>query len=153
MRKYLIIKRISIASIKYVTFCCCIASLFLFSSCGKKIKIIVPSGYIGEVTLVKSNVTSNQLTLDANGIGYINKETFDSLKWQPSVHDASGKDLSANCVGYSPSAFWARGKAQSSESNIVIESLSFEIVPDSLIGKKQYYSVDLFKVVDTLKIK
>jgi hypothetical protein len=126
----------------------------LLTACTKsEYKIIVPNGYIGKVCLIKSNVTSNILTLDSNGIGYINEKTFNKLRYAPSVNDASGKDLFPNCVGYSPSVFWGIGNSESSTSKLKINYLSFEIVPDSLIGKKQYYSTDLFKVADTLKIK
>lgn len=128
-------------------------TLLLTACTNSEYKIVVPRGYIGEVSLIKSNVSSNILTLDSNGVGYITEETFDKLRYKPSVNDASGKDLLSNCVGYSPSAFWARGEVQTSQSKMKIHYLSFEIVPDSLIGKKQYYSTDLFKVVDTLKIK
>lgn len=124
-----------------------------FSCSDSEYKIIVPNGYVGEVCLIKSNVTTNKLTIHSNGIGYINEETFDDLLYQPSVFDASGKDLSKNCIGYSPSAFWALGNAESGKTNLQINFKSFEIVPDSLIGKKQYYDVDLFKVVDTLIVK
>ena len=128
--------------------------MLFFTACtNSEYKIVVPNGYIGEVSLIKSNVTTDILTLDSNGVGYITEETFDKLRYKPSVHDVSGKDLLPNCVGYNPSAFWARGEVQSSQSKIKIHYLSFEIAPDSLIGKKQYYSTDLFKVIDTLKIK
>jgi hypothetical protein len=47
----------------------------LLTACTKsEYKIIVPNGYIGKVCLIKSNVTSNILTLDSNGIGYINDD-------------------------------------------------------------------------------
>ncbi|MBL7883997.1 MAG: hypothetical protein JNL69_07995 [Bacteroidia bacterium] len=118
-----------------------------------KLKIIVPDGFTGEVCLIKSNVLSNELVLDSNGIGYITESTFDGIKFEPIVLSASGKNLSANCVGFSPSVFWARGEFESLEPKVKIKYMSFEIVPDSLIGKKQYYDTDLLKFVDTLKLK
>lgn len=124
----------------------------LLYSCSR-IEITVPNGYTGEVCLIKSNVATNELILDSNGIGYINEETFEDLKWQPIVHDVSGKDLESNCVGYNPSAFWGKGKAESLNPKRKIEYMGFEIVPDNLKGHKQYYDTDLFKVVDTLKLK
>jgi hypothetical protein len=69
------------------------------------------------------------------------------------VFNKSGKNMSANCVGFSPSVFWAIGEASSSESKLKIRYKSFEIVPDSLIGQKQYYSIDLFKSVDTTLVR
>lgn len=130
-----------------------VISLLMYSCSDSEYKIIVPKGYTGEVCLVKANVKENILTIDNNGIGYINEETYNKLKFKPTVIDASGKSLSENCVGYSPSAFWGKGNSESSQSKLKINYLSFEIVPDSLIGKKQYYSIDLFKFVDTLKLK
>jgi hypothetical protein len=129
-------------------------SLALFIGCEiNKTKIVVKNGYIGGVWLIKSNVTSNELTLDSNGIGYINEETFNELKYAPSVFEVSGADISIKCVGYSQSAFWARGFGESSESRFKIEYKSFEIVPYNSIGEKQYYHKNLFAIVDTLKLK
>ena len=39
--------------------------------------IVVPTNYSGEVDLILANVTDNILTLDTNGIGYIDQWTFD----------------------------------------------------------------------------
>jgi hypothetical protein len=124
-------------------------------SCNRteKLEITVPIGYIGEICLVKSNVTTNELLIDSNGIGYINETTYENQESQPIVHDASGKDLTSNCVGYNPSSFWALGEYKSLEPKIKIKYLGFEIVPDSLKGRKQYFSNTSFKLVDTLKIK
>ena len=90
-----------------------------------EMEIVVPNGYTGQVCLVKSNVKENELVLDTNGIGYINESTYNSLKLKPIVQDVSGKDLSGNCVGFNPTAFWGRGKSQSSESKKVINYVSF----------------------------
>lgn len=139
---------------RHIQNCLFIILFLVLSSCGvNKIKIIVPVGYVGDVNLIRSNVFSNQLTLDTNGIGYLTQTTFDNLKLEPEVYDALGKDLSANCVGYNSSTFWAIGKSNSPELKCIIKSMSFEIVPDSLIGKKQYYFTDLCKLVDISKIK
>lgn len=133
---------------------CILVLLILFTRCEiSKMKIIVPKGYHGAVCLILSNVVSDELVIDTNGIGYINEETYNSIKLTPLVFDVSGKDLSSNCVGYTPSVFWARGYFGSSESKVKIKYLTFEIVPDNLKGQKQYYSKELFKLVDTLKLK
>jgi hypothetical protein len=108
---------------------------------------------LASVCPIKSNVTKNELTIDSNGIGYISEDTFEDLKWQPIVKNVSGKDLTDNCVGYSSSAFWSMGKAESLKPKMKIEYMGFEIVPDNLKGQKQYYDTDLFKVVDTLKVR
>lgn len=128
-------------------------TIFLTGCKSDEIKIVVPDGYYGQVTLVKSTKDRDQLEVNSDGIGYVSFKTYNQLESRPKVFNASGKDLSANLVGYSPSAFWAVGSTSSSESNLNIRYKSFEIVPDSLVGHKQYYSVDLYKVVDTTLIK
>jgi hypothetical protein len=128
-------------------------TIFLTGCKSDEIKIIVPNGYHGQVTLVKSTRDLDQLQINKDGIGYVSFKTYNQLESRPKVFNASGKDLSANLVGYSPSAFWAVGSTSSSESNLNIRHKSFEIVPDSLVGRKQYYTVDLYKVVDTALIK
>ena len=139
---------------KYRPFYFFLLVALIFLSCkNAHLKIIVPNGYVGEVCLIKANVKRNELKIDSNGIGYINEETFNNLFSKPLVFDESGKDLSENCVEYNPSTFWALGEAESPQSNRIIHFMSFEIVPDSLKGIYQYYNVDLFKVVDTTKIK
>lgn len=132
-------------------------TIFLFvimTSCGfNRLKVIVPDGYTGEVCLIKSNVKTNELVINSNGIGYITEDTYEGMKFQPEVYNVSGKNLSANCVGFSPSVFWAIGEYESKSPKLNVKYAGFEIVPDSLIGKKQYYSVDFSKFVDTLKLK
>lgn len=117
------------------------------------LKIVVPDNYTGQISLVKSNVTENILTLDTNGIGYLNKGTFNKLHSKPIVVDKNGKDLSEQCVGFNPSTFFGLGTSASSEENGEIKSLSFEIVPIDKIGEKQYYHIDLTKLVDKGKIE
>jgi hypothetical protein len=128
--------------------------VLILTGCGcNRIKIIVPNGYVGEVNLIRSNVFVDQLILDSNGIGYITPNTFEELKLKPEIYDISGNDLSENSIPYNSSAFWAIGKSEAPELKLVIRSLSFEIVPDSLKNKKQYYSTDLFKLVNPSKIR
>lgn len=104
-----------------------ILALATFFSCSdSEYKIIVPDGYVGEVCLIKSNGNTNKLTIDSNGIGYINEDTFDDLLYQPSVFSSSGKDLSQNCVGFSPSAFWGLVEAES-ETKLKIKYMSLRL--------------------------
>lgn len=117
------------------------------------LKIVVPVNYTGQISLIKSNVTENILTLDTNGIGYLNEWTFNKLHSKPIVVDKNGKDLSQQCVGFNPSTFFGLGTSASSEENGEIKSLSFEIVPIDKIGEKQYYHIDLTKLVDKGKIE
>ena len=106
------------------------------------LKIIVPNDYKGKINLVLSNVDNNILTVDSNGIGYLNKWTFNKTYTRPNVVQVDGKNLDKNLVGFNPSTFF--GTTVGGE----IQSLSFEIVPDDKIGQKQYYSKDLTNLVD-----
>jgi hypothetical protein len=109
--------------------------------------IKVPNGYHGEINLVLSNVKDNILTVDSNGIGYINVWTFNKTYSLPKVEQIDGKNLDKNLVGFNTSTFWAKGKS-SGTSGKEIESISFEIVPDDRLGQKQYYSTDITTLVE-----
>jgi hypothetical protein len=112
-----------------------------------KLKITIPNGYCGQISLVKSNASNNVLTVDSNGIGYLTKWTFDKLYLKPTVIQQDGKNIDKNLVGFNPSTFFGIRKSCCIEGQ-EIESLSFEIVPDSVIGQKQYYSKSLLNLVD-----
>ncbi len=106
--------------------------------------VIVPNGYRGEINLVLSNVDNNILTVDSYGIGYLNKWTFSKTYSRPVVKQADGKDLDKNLVGFNPSTFFGTSIGGGNS----IKTLSFEIVPDSVLGQKQYYSADWIKHVN-----
>ena len=106
--------------------------------------IIVPNGYKGEINLVLSNVKDNILTVDSNGIGYLNEWTFNKTYSRPIVEQLDGKNLDKNLVGFNTSTFFGTSIGGGNS----IKSLSFEIVPDSVLGQKQYYSADWTKYVD-----
>lgn len=108
------------------------------------LKIKVPNGYKGEINLVLSNVKENILTIDNNGIGYLNEWTFNKTYSTPIVEQLDEKNLEKNLVGFNPSTFF--GKSIGGENEI--KSLSFEIVPDNLLGQKQYYGTDWTKFVN-----
>ena len=114
--------------------------------------IKVPNGYKGEINLVLSNVKDNILTVDSNGIGYVNEWTFNKTYSRPIVEQLDGKNIDKYLVGFNPPTFWAKGETSSSESNLKIQTLSFEIVADYKLGQKQYKSTDLFKQVDKTKL-
>lgn len=116
------------------------------------LEIVVPKGYTGEVTLVLSNVDENILTVDTNGIGYINKRTFEKTYTPPVVIDNEGNNLDKQCVGFNPSTFWAKGYSTSTEHPDRIHYLSFEIVPKDKAGQKQHYNKELTKLVDATKL-
>lgn len=73
--------------------------------------IVVPTNYSGEVDLVLANVTENILTLDKNGIGYINQWTFDKTYTRPIVVDQDGNNLDSSLIGFNPTSFWSVGKS------------------------------------------
>ena len=108
-------------------------------------EIKIPEGYTGEVNLVLSNVKENRLSVDSNGIGYINQRTFTNTFHPIILQD--GKDITDRTVGFNPSTFW--GVTKTTFNGKVIKSLNFEIVPDNKKGEKQYYNTDLSKFVDT----
>ena len=112
-----------------------------------KLTITIPNGYCGQISLVKSNATNNILTVDSNGIGYLTKWTFDKLYLKSTVIQQDGKNIDKNLVGFNPSTFFGTGKSCCIDGQ-ELESLSFEIVPDSVIGQKQYYSKSLLNLVD-----
>lgn len=123
-----------------------------------KLTITVPKGYQGEINLVLSNVNKDILEVDENGIGYITKETFDKKHSKPIVLEEDGTDVSDKSVGFNSSAFWAIGESSYAidESNpktqIVIKTLSFELVPKDKKGEKQYYSPDLMELIDKTRL-
>ena len=137
----------------YFTITAIAFAVFHYQLYSPTLKIIVPENYTGQVSLIKSNVTENILTVDSNGIGYLNEWTFNKLYSKPIVVDQNGTDLTKQSVGFNPSTFFGLGTSSSSETNMEIKSLSFEIVPKEKIGEKQYYHTDLTKLVDTEKIK
>ncbi|MDB5060459.1 MAG: hypothetical protein JWP67_302 [Mucilaginibacter sp.] len=112
---------------------------FLYSP---TLKITIPHGYKGQVNLILSNVKDNILTLDSNGIGYINQWTFDHTYTIPEVTDKKGRNVNSLCVGFSHSNFWGKEKSCCIGKR-EIESLVFEVVPVDKADQKQYYSKDL----------
>jgi hypothetical protein len=112
------------------------------------LKIIVPDGYTGEVSLILSNVDHNVLTVDSNGVGYVTKWTFEKTWSQPDVFTTNGKSINNQCVGFNPSTFWALSKFCCVDKK-VIRSLSFDIVPEDKVGQDIHYSRGLGGLVDT----
>jgi hypothetical protein len=106
--------------------------------------IKVPNEYKGEINLVLSNVKDNILTVDSNGIGYLNEWSFNKTYSRPIVEQLDGKNLDKNLVGFNPSTFYVTSIGGGNS----IKSLSFEIVPDSVLGHKQYFSAEWTKYVD-----
>jgi hypothetical protein len=115
------------------------------------LKITVPDGYKGNISLVLSNVDKNILTLDSNGIGYITKWTFKKTWSKPDVYTTSGHKINDLCVGFNPTTFWGLSKFCCIDGK-EIKSLSFEIVPLEKKGQKQYYSKSFQGIIDTSRL-
>ena len=128
-------------------------AVFHYQLYSPTLKIVVPENYTGQVSLIKSNVTENILTLDSNGIGYLDEWTFNQTYSKPIVVDVNGKNLEEQLVGFNNSSFFGIGTSTTSENQNEIKSKSFEIVPEDKKGKKQYYHTNLSKLVDKEKIK
>ena len=122
--------------------------LFHYYLYSPTLTVIVPVDYSGEVTLVLSNVEDNILTVDSNGIGYINKWTFEKTYTQPIVKQADGQDITGRCIGFNPSTFWAKGKTCCLRRQ-QINYLSFEIEASDNIDKGQQDFVDLATLADS----
>ena len=115
------------------------------------LKITVPDGYKGNISLVLSNVDKNILTTDSNGIGYITKWTFKKTWSKPDVYTTSGHKINDQCVGFNPSTFWGLSKFCCVDGK-EIKSLSFEVVPSDKKGQKQYYTKSFQGIIDTSKL-
>ena len=149
----LVIKRYSFFSL-YLSAIVISFSIYYYQLYSPTLKIIVPNGYKGEISLILSNVKDNILIVDTNGIGYINQWTFNHTYTIPQIVDKNGVNLNQQCVGFNPSTFWAEGKSSSANENDKgIESLSFEIVPKDKIGQKQNYFIDLTTLANKNLIK
>lgn len=143
-----------IKKVSYYTICFITISLallvFHYYIYSPTLKIVVPDNYQGEVNLILSNVDNNILTIDSNGIGYINKWTFRKTWAVPKVFASNGENINERCVGFNPSTFWGYSKYCCLHGK-EIRSLSFEIVPANKKEKKQYYQ-GTYNTVDTGKL-
>lgn len=145
-----VFKNLSYSTIYFVSITVCFVAYhyYLYSPI---LKIIVPDGYTGQVNLVLSNVNENILTLDSNGIGYINKRTFSKTYSEPDVFTLSGQKVNSQCMGFNPSTFFGLSKFCCIDGR-EIRSLSFEIVPVDKKGQKQYYSTEFKGKIDTSRL-
>lgn len=139
----LVFKRTSFLTLLFITTTISFL-VFHYQLYSPTLTIKVPNGYKGEINLVLSNAKDNILTVDSNGIGYLTEWTFNKTYSRPIVKQLDGKNLEKNLVGFNPSTFFGTSIGGGNS----IKSLSFEIVPDSVLGQKQYYSADWTKYVD-----
>lgn len=105
--------------------------------------IKVPNGYRGEINLILSNLKDNILTVDSNGIGYLNEWTFNKTYSRPIVEQVDGKNLDENLVGFNPSTFFGKSIGDGN----AIRSLSFKIIPENKTDDK-YSTPDWMDKVD-----
>ena len=115
------------------------------------LKIVVPNGYTGTIHLVLSNGDNNILTVDSNGIGYLNKWTFEKIYSKPIVKQMNGQNLDSNCVGFNPSTFWGYSKF-CCVAGKTIKSMSFEIKRNSNNRQNQFQAKGFSQYVDTKKL-
>ncbi len=115
------------------------------------LKIIVPNGYTGTINLVLSNVDDNILSVDSNGIGYLNKWTFEKTYSKPIVKQLDGQNLDSNSVGFNLSTFWGYSKFCCLNGK-TIKSLSFEIVRKNKNVQNQFQAKGFSQYVDTKRL-
>src|SRR5687768_16804352 len=121
----LILKRTSFLTMLFITTTVSFLA-FHYQLYSPTLAIKVPNGYKGEINLVLSNVKDNILIVDNNGIGYLNKWTFNKTYSRPKVEQIDGKNLDDYLIGFTPSIFFGKKKTCCVEKR-EIKSLSFKI--------------------------
>lgn len=112
--------------------------------------IKVPNGYRGEINLVLSNVEDNILTVDSNGIGYLNEWTFNKTYSRPIVKQVDGTNLNEYLVGFNHTTFFGKGKT-CCVGKREIQTLSFTIGTKPGLEDEYFPSKSLTEVVDKNK--
>ena len=115
------------------------------------LKIIVPNGYTGTINLVLSNVDNNILTVDSNGIGYLNKWTFEKTYIKPIVQQINGQNLDSNSIGFNTSTFWGYSKF-CCVAGKTIKSISFDLQRKNNDRQNQFQAKGFSQYVDTKKL-
>ena len=126
--------------------------LFYYWVYSPTLKIVVPEGYNGEVSLVLANVRENELIIDTNGIGYINPDTFDRLYMKPEVVDANGTSLDELCVGYGENQFWSNSEQSSSLYVGKVAFHAFKNFRKGVPERKRSSDADVIDLVDWKKV-
>ena len=130
---------------------------FIINLNSPSLTVIVPTGYIGQICLILSNCETNVLKIDSNGIGYINKSTYNNTYAKPLVLESDSTNITSRIVGYNPASFWSKGSfsmisTNNSTNTNEIHFMSFEIVPVGKEGQKQYYTTDIDQFIDVSKL-
>ncbi len=138
-------KRLNFTTVLFLLICLTsLVGIFYFSRPSHE--IIVPENYTGEVNLILSNVEENILTLDQNGIGYINQETF-SKTFKPIILESSGYNINKRAIGFNQSTFWSKLVTTTSNGKR-IESLNFFVAPKDVDSSSYDDEFDLIKLVN-----
>lgn len=127
-----------------------IASLLAFSYklYSPVLIITAPVGFRGEVNLVLANIKENRLVLDSNGIGYLNKWTFNKTYLRPQVIQSDRKNLDSILTGFNPSTFFSKRKTCCIRKK-QFYSLSFHIGTPPQTSLPAQSSKNLIGMVDT----
>jgi hypothetical protein len=126
-------------------------SLLHYQLYSPTLTIIVPSGFRGEINLVLSNVDDNILRVDRNGIGYLNKWTFDKTYSRPIVKEDDGKCLDSLLIGFNQSTFFGKATACCLGKQ-EIHSLSFKLGTKPNLKDEYFQGNSLIDHVDKRKI-
>jgi hypothetical protein len=100
--------------------------------------IKVPNGYRGEISLLLSNVKENILTVDSNGIGYLNEWTFNKTYSRPIVLQIDGQNLDDYLISFNRMTFYGKGKS------CCVDKRRFQILSFK-IGSKPNLKSEYFK--------
>ena len=90
----------------------------------------VPKNFQGEVILILSDTSHNDLDINNDGIGYITRWTFNKIYLKPVVTDKNGVNISNRCIPFNNSSFWSIGRGSDPSGRGSMRYLSFKI--DSL---------------------
>ena len=98
-----------------------------------------------------SNLKDNQLNFDTNGIGYLNRWTFNKTYSRPIVMQMDGKNLTDHLISYNPSAFFGKGYLCCIQKS-QIQFLSFAIGSNSHLEQEDFPTKELDQIVDQSKV-
>jgi hypothetical protein len=145
----LLFKKISFLTLLFITSTIAFSS-FQYQLYSPTLTIKIPNGYKGEINLVLSNVKDNVLTVDSNGIGYLNEWTFNKTYSRPIVEQINGENLDEYLIEFNPSTFFGKGKTCCVEKR-EIQSLSFKIGTKPHLKEEYFESKSLTEIVDKSK--
>lgn len=92
------------------------------------------------------------LTVDSNGIGYLNEWTFRKTYSRPIVKQLNGENVDEYLIGFNPSAFFGKGSICCYEKR-EIQNLSFKIGTKPHLEDEYFEHKSLMELVDKNKVK